>query len=234
MFYLLGEPGYATSSWYRHIIDGILAEKRTRRFNIVMIDSMQEAENFPLENDDAVLLIGSNLNWLESVIDKCKQRFGGNIIVLGNFESQLKGKNYSIVSSDISSDVYNMYAYLVSHGKTRIAIYGINPDSASDIYRKNCFVRYSGQDEDVYYNNANLQKCYKDFVVNIEKYDAVICANDYSAISLVRALCKDGIDIPLFFMSMPYDTANHTTYWMRATLGGENPTATEPKISRSA
>ena len=45
---------------------------------------------------------------------------------------------------------------------------------------------------------------------------------------------SDGIDIPLFFMSMPYDTSNYTTYWMRATLGGENPTATEPKISRSA
>lgn len=196
MFYLLGEPGYTTSNWYKHIIDGILAEKRTKRFNIIMIDSIKETENRSLEVDDAILLVGSNLNWLESIIDACKQRFNKNIIVLGNFERQLKGKNYSIVSSDISADIYNLYAYLVSYDKTKIAMYGINPNSASDIYRKNCFIKYCGHNNDIYFNNANLQECYKNFILNIEKYDAVICANDYSAISLVRALNNDNIEAP--------------------------------------
>jgi len=108
----------------------------------------------------------------------------------------LNGKNYSIVSSDISSDVYNLYVYLTSHGKTKVALYGINPDSAADIYRKNCFIKYSGCDEDVYYNNENLLECYKSFVSVVDRYDAVICVNDYSAISLVRALNNDNIAIP--------------------------------------
>ena len=55
MFYLLGEPGYTTSNWYKHIIDGILAEKRTKRFSIIMIDTIQETTNFSLESEDAIL-----------------------------------------------------------------------------------------------------------------------------------------------------------------------------------
>ena len=196
VFYLLGEPGYTTSNWYKHIIDGIFAEKRTKRFNIIMIDSIQETEKFPLESDDAILLVGSNSNWLDSIIDVCKRRFSRNIIVLGNFESQLQGKNYSIVSSDISTDIYNLYAYLLAYNKTKIAMYGINPNSASDTYRKKCFVKYYGHESDIYFNNANLKECYKSFVSNADKYDAVICANDYSAISLVRFLNNDNIKIP--------------------------------------
>ncbi len=196
MFYLLGEPGYSTTNWYKHIIDGLLEEKRTKRFNIVMIDSIQETKNFSIEGDDAILLVGSNSNWIESIIDTCKQRFNKNIIVLGNLESPLNGKNYSIVSSDISADMYNLYAYLMSYNKTKIAMYGINPNSASDAYRKNCFIKCKEHEDDIYFNNANLKECYKTFVSNADKYDAVICANDYAAISLVRFLCNDNREIP--------------------------------------
>ena len=91
MFYLLGEPGYSSSNWYKHILDGIITEKRTKRFNVVMLNSILELENFAPKRDDAILLVGSNLNWLESVIDICIDNFGKNIIVLGNFENLLKG-----------------------------------------------------------------------------------------------------------------------------------------------
>lgn len=196
MFYLLGEPGYSSSNWYKHILDGIITEKRTKRFNVVMLNSILELENFAPKRDDAILLVGSNLNWLESVIDICIDNFGKNIIVLGNFENLLKGKNYSIVSSDISTDIYNLYAYLLSYGKTRIALYGVNPNSASDEYRKNCFIKYHGNDKNIYFNNANLKECYKNFVSDIHMYDGVICTNDYCAISLVKFLQSDNIKIP--------------------------------------
>ena len=196
VFYLLSEPGYATSNWYRHIIDGILVEKRAKRFNIVMLDSIDEIENFPIVNDDAVLLVGSGSIWLESILDICKQRFGKNIIVLGNFEHHVNGKTYSIVSSDISADIFCLYAYLLSYKKSRIAMYAVNPNSASDSYRKNCFLKCGGKDKDIYFNNADLYMCYKTFIKNIENYDAVICVNDYTAISLVRHLNTDNIKIP--------------------------------------
>ena len=45
---------------------------------------------------------------------------------------------------------------------------------------------------------------------------------------------SEGTDIPLFFMSIAPDVQYYNTLWLRATLGEENPTATEPKISRVA
>lgn len=196
MFYLLSEPGYATSSWCNHIIDGILEEKRSKRFNIVVISSVQETDYFSPQSNDAILLIGSNSTWLKSVIDICSQKFGKNIIVLGNFERQLNGKNYSIISTDISMDIYNLYAYLIYYSKKNIALYGVNPNSASDIYRKKSFIECCGQHNNIYYNNGNLKECFQGFISDAEQYDAVICTNDYAAISLARFLHNNGTKSP--------------------------------------
>ena len=36
MFYAIGEPEYKTSNWYKDILDGLLAEKRQKRFSLIM------------------------------------------------------------------------------------------------------------------------------------------------------------------------------------------------------
>lgn len=196
MFYILGEPGYTESNWYNHILNGILAEKKSKRFNAVIIDCVKEIDGFSVTCDDAIFLIGTNAAWLESVIDACENKFGRNIIVLGNFERSLGGRSYSIVSSDISADVCSLYGYLLSYGKTKTAMYGINPKSASDTYRKNSYAECCGTEKDIYENNADLDECFEKFFVYADNYDAVICANDYCAVSLCRHLKEKGKKIP--------------------------------------
>ena len=196
MFYLLGEPGYNTSNWYRDIVDGIVSEKRTKRFNIVMIDYIEELDNFSINSEDAIFLVGTNLAWLGTTIDICEQKFDKNVIVLGCFEHYLKGKSYSVISSDILAGVCDLYSYLESYNKFKIALYGVNPNSASDNYRKSSYISYGGTQEDVFYNNADLKSCYQSFKDKASNYDAVICVNDYSAISLIRNLKDSNIEIP--------------------------------------
>lgn len=195
-FFILGEPHYTTSSWYKNILSGIFSEKRSKHFSAIIVDSFEEIKSFPKNSDDVILLIGSDAEWLESVIDICEERFNKNVIVLGNFERRLVGRSYSMVSSDISKDLGNIYTYLTSNGKNRIALYGINPKSASDSFRENSFLECGGCKEDIYLNNSNLAECYKDFSNNIGKYDAVLCANDYSAISLIRYLKAAEASLP--------------------------------------
>ena len=209
MFFILGEPAYTASSWYKHILDGILTEKRSKRFNLVIIDSISETDNFPLNDDDALFLIGSDSKWLESVIDASQQKFSKNIIVLGNFERRLGGRNFSLVSSDISADVRNLYSYLASYGKTKFAMYGINPNSASDTYRRNSFLECGGDIKDIYINNANLCQCYKDFEPYIQNYDGIICANDYSAISLIRHAQHNSVKTPFIVSCGETKLAKH-------------------------
>lgn len=195
-FFIIGEPNYSVSSWYNLILNGILNEKRSKRFNTVIIDSVEEIYNFRQNCDDVIIVIGSSLSWLEPIIDASEKIFGKNIIVLGNFERRLHNRQYSIVASDIAKDVTNIYTYLTSYRKERIAMYGTNPNSASDDYRIKVFSECGGKTEDIYINNANLKECFDTFFPNISKYDAVLCANDYCAVSLINHLKSNNTSLP--------------------------------------
>ena len=196
IFYIICEPCYAASSWCNKILEGILSEKRSKRFSAVIIDSIDEINNFPQSDDDAIFITGSDDIWLETVIDKCENRFGKNIIVIGNFEHCLEGKSYSIVSSDISADTFELLSYLRAYKKEKIAFYGANPRSASDKFRYKCFLQFGGMNDDIYFNNANLNNCFNDFFPKLNKYDAVLCANDYCAVSLIRHLNERNAELP--------------------------------------
>ena len=87
--------------------------------------------------------------------------------------------------------------YLINHlkkkGKTKPALYGINPASLSDSVRKATFLNYAENmagENDIYYNNGSLKGCFDDFYKFYHNYDCVICANDYAAISLTRNFKK--------------------------------------------
>ena len=84
MFFILGEPAYTASSWYKHILDGILPEKRSKRFNLAIIDSIAETDNFRICDDDALFLVGSDPKWLEYVIDASWQNFSKSTMFFGN------------------------------------------------------------------------------------------------------------------------------------------------------
>lgn len=79
----------------------------------------------------------------------------------------------------------NVTAYLTNDcGKKNIAFYGVNPSSSSDLQKMRGF----GENKHIYYNHGSLKQCYENFHCKISDYDAVICANDYAAISLMQNL----------------------------------------------
>ena len=74
MFYCLGEPGYETSSWYMHIVSGLLNEKRSKRFTVFLADDIDEIEKFSITPEDVLFIIGSAIKWLDLVIDTCEKK----------------------------------------------------------------------------------------------------------------------------------------------------------------
>lgn len=187
-FYAIGEPEYKTSNWYNNIMEGLISEKRQKRFNLTLLDSIDELNSHTIDDEDVIFIVGTNSEWLTKVIKVCESFFDNRVIVLGNYESNLSIGRYSIVTSDVARDIHVLYNYLKSYGKIRIAMYGVNPDSASDAFRKNSFLSCGAKEEDIFYNKSSLSQCYENFLHKIGDYDAVICANDYAAISLVRYL----------------------------------------------
>lgn len=195
MFYCLSEPEYETSNWYKHIVNGLLHAKRSKRFTVMLTESVEEIEKFNVNTDDILLVIGTNSKWLDYVIDKFEKLFENRIIVLGNCERRY-AKKYSVVTFDVSRDVKLLYNYLKYYKKEHIAMYGINPHSASDGFRKKSFLDSGAFVEDVYTNNGDMKKCFENFKAKSVCYDGIICANDYCAISLVKNLKENNMTIP--------------------------------------
>lgn len=188
MFYVIGEQIYKNSIWYKTIFDGLMAEKRKKRFSLTVLESVQEIESLCVHSEDAVFVLGADSSWLKKTVLLCSKLFDNRVIVLGNHEGSLDGGKYSIVTADIAHDIGVLYGYLKAIGKNRIAMYGINPDSASDDFKKESFLAQGACEEDLFYNSDTLDRCYESFLKRLPEYDGVICVNDYVAISLIRHL----------------------------------------------
>lgn len=188
MFYAIGEPEYKTSNWYKDILDGLLNEKRQKRFSLTMLEDIRLLDRQQVSQEDIIFVIGTNSEWLEKALPVCEAVFDNRVIVLANHENRFSKGKYSIVTADITYSVQLLYNYLKHYGKTRIAMYGINPKSSSDAYRKRSFLLCGGAETDLFYNTISLSQCYDDFSERAGQYDAVICVNDYAAISLTKHL----------------------------------------------
>lgn len=184
MNYVISEPEYEASNWYKHILSGLLSEKRKKRYSLKFIRDFDEFKAFTIGNSDIVFVIGTNNDWILKTVSNCTFFFRNRVIVLGNHERQLGNGTYSVVSGDIENDIRILYSYLLSYGKKNIALYGINPDSASDYIRQESFLAEGGLKSNLFYNSVSLKDCYEEFAGS--EFDAVICVNDFAAISLLK------------------------------------------------
>ena len=212
-FYAIGEPACRASNWYTDIVNGLMKEKRKKRFSLIMLDSIEELDSQTLTDEDVIFVIGKNNHWLSEVIRICELYFHNRVILLSDHENKLSSKKHSIVTSDVAHDIQVFYNYLVSCGKSKIALYGIDPESASDELRKNSFLSCGAKEKDLFYKSESLSKCFKDFSCSLNDYDAVICSNDYAAISLIRFLNGEN---QLFVVSC--GGTNHLTHFFSPSI----------------
>ena len=189
--YVLVEKEYLSSSWCQSIIRGLNSEKKRKKAKLQFIDSLDEIAE-PSSEFTSVILVGTKNNWLEQKFyDIKKLKLNPIIINTTQFESPYTSCN--VVSSDILGAVTEAFLLCKQASKSQIALYGVNPESVTDIVRKNAFLKVGGIKNDIYYNNGLLKGCFYSFLPNLEKYSSIICVNDFAAISLLNRLKKEGI-----------------------------------------
>ena len=180
---ILQDPNYAESLWCRNLYESLVEQLRRKRVSFCdLTDTVPEV--------DGVFVIASDRQWMQSVISQFN-RFGIQPILVCNHSEQLPGCIYSYVCSDIHASMKNLLDLLAAHGKRRVALYGMNTDSASDLSRVDSLFHWRGdqfETMDFFPNEGSLEDCFGDFFPHIDRFDAVICANDFAAISLVRYL----------------------------------------------
>ncbi len=191
MVAILRDAIYAQSLWGQRLYQSLVEELRQKRIPFCDI-----TETCPADCD-AVFVIATDPAWTKAVIRQLNDA-GRRPILLCNQTENLGGCVYSAVCSDVNTSMKNILDTLKAQKKTRVALYGVNFRSLSDISRVNtlfCWREDAFATMDVFENEGSLEQCFDTFFPHVAEFEAVICANDFAALSLVKRLRQKAPDV---------------------------------------
>lgn len=181
---ILIDAKFADSIWCKSMYKSLKERLRQKRI------SFCEISDYYSTDFEAIFILASSREWTSDAI-KQLNAYGIYPILICNQAENLPGCIYSCVCTDIHASMKNLLDTLKIKNKTRIALYGINTDSISDIDRVNSLFHWKEQypvSLQIFYNNGSLENCFTDFFSHIHDYDAAICANGFVAVSLIRRI----------------------------------------------
>ena len=177
--HIVTEPEYAAGTWYDKILQGVQEQAKQKR-----IDCLIQNGDFYSENIDLILLAGNDPAWIQETLKKLSDRHNAHIILVSKIPYQVSVSN---ISADFIQSMRDILSYLENDcQRHEIAFYGANPHSTTDLLKREGFPWR----ERIYFNDCDLRSCFQNFYQDIHQYDAVICANDYAAVSLLQNLKK--------------------------------------------
>ena len=191
MVSILTEPAYSKSMWCSALLTSLTEKLRQKRISFCEI-----FDTVP-EGCDGVFIIASDYNWIKSVISRLNEE-GIKPILLCNQYENIAGCNYSCVCSDITGSMKYLLDELKSDGRTSVALYGVNTSSISDIGRVDGLLALKDESLNsmrIFVNDGSLKACFEEFFPVCSSFDAVICSNDFAAVSLIRYLQSAAPDI---------------------------------------
>lgn len=172
--YILTEPSYKGSPWYDSISKSVIAEAKQKR---IFLDNYSRKNKY--SEKDLILLIGSTPYWITSSINRLRREHNAMLLLISPL---LCDTPVSSIVPDTYSSMQQILTYFNHWGRSRTALYGINPSSQMDLAKEIAFARPG----DVFYNYADSAACFNEFIEKADNYDSVICANDSIAFSLIR------------------------------------------------
>lgn len=185
MIKILCEEPYRESVWCKEILTGLTESIKKKRLVFLEISSIDEMENA----EDTLFIVGTNYAWLNNNIYTAN-KLGNTPILLSNRVNCLLKGRYHSVSADINGTMTEILNTLISKGKTKIALYGVNRTSVSDISRAESFNNTLGENSNIFYNNGSLDECFISFLPHINDFDAVLCVNGLVAVSFAKRIMR--------------------------------------------
>lgn len=171
------EPEYTASTWCDKIAQGIITEAKHRKVSCYF-----QAAECVTSSDDLIALIGNSPAWIQETVNRMRRTQPAHLALVSNTPYTL---SINSICTDLLQSMLDVQSYLENDcKKEKIALYGINTSSTTDLLK----LRGFSQTEHIYYNNSDLRTCFEQFYKNIDLYDAVICTNDYAAVSLLQNL----------------------------------------------
>ena len=179
MIHIVPEDKYRETTWCERILSGIEQQAKSKKMKLDFEDG-----SFVSDDTDAIIVAGTTPAWIYETVNLLKVKHKSHIILVSNRPYSLSVSN---VCTDLYSAVKDVLSYFSGCGRKQTALYGVNPSSTADNIKLSAFE----QKDNVYYNFGDLRECRNEFLRNMDKYDSVICTNDYAAVSLINHLKKE-------------------------------------------
>lgn len=198
------EPAYQSSVWCERTMAGLNTEIARKKYNLRLIDgdayTQIDYDTLFGSHRRMLIVIGTSVSWIPRVIDYFGQRGIGVILV--SYQPPEYTSLHGVVRMDYVSAMHMLMQYLRACGRPRIALYGFNPNSSADRIKQAYFCSLPQTasslppESHVFTNYGDLSRCFEGFRLFLGQYDAVICANDIVAVSLVQHLRQTGVPVP--------------------------------------
>lgn len=186
--FVMLEPQFKNTTSCELICKEVKENLRKKRISYQVIDSLL---NISAENEKTYLIfISTNISLITKTIAECDAKKIHPIVISLQLLNSIPGI-YSSITPNIEYSMLRIMKFLKKANKKAPALYGISIESAPDIARKNCFLQrhiLPTSENDIYHNKIGLDKCFEEFIVNINNYDCVICTHNYAAIHLINKL----------------------------------------------
>ena len=204
------DPSYKDTLWCTQTLKGITEEATKKRYSIKVLEADNiykvDLDKFFEHESKRILLILSTSVILSKKFNKFFSENSVHLLYI-NHQSTSNMYRYSNIIIDYYESMRKITDYLEGCGRNRIALYGIYPDSSTDLIKKNFFedrnrhIQKYGNGENIFYRDSDDREnsaidCFMQFERSIENYDAVICANDLIAKLLIDNLQKIGKRVP--------------------------------------
>ncbi|MDF2927227.1 MAG: hypothetical protein K0R57_6141 [Paenibacillaceae bacterium] len=187
--HVIVQPDFADSVWCRQMIHGMEQEASKKRYRLSFL---KDAQDYSQAASGDLIVIETSPAWIRDIslnIAPCMKQ-----IVLVSSELLPEFNNSGSVTVDYDGAMKECIRTLYQAGRKKLALYGVNPGSTTDLQKKRSFLQYGGEavsEQEIFYNSGSVDACYQSFAPFRESFDAVICANDILAASLLTRLSRE-------------------------------------------
>jgi len=202
--FVLCDPKYKKTFWCDEKLRGIrdVVARRRKKLQVFTDVHALETAAAKLDEDSSVIVLFDSIPYIQKIAP-ILARLPIHIILTGTAGNIRLPFQYSCISPDMDHCGRSIVDYLYTHEKKRIAQIAISPCSWSDIGRADAIARYvSAENYRVFYIDKSMEDTYAAFLKERANFDAVLCATDYVAISLIEYLkARDAYDSELFLIT---------------------------------
>ncbi len=188
---VLTEPFFRNGSWCIRVLSGLNEVLKAKKLDARFPERLDDIS--PSDSGDSekfLIIIGCNPGWIYAAVQRAAETGMHPVLLCCQPVTRLP-----CVCSCVSSEPQEATDYILrslrEDGRHTPALYGCNPESYSDLARKECFLSnpvFRVSENDIFYNAGSLSKCFSHFAEKAGHYDSVICVNSYAALHLVRNL----------------------------------------------